>query len=300
MKPAPKLVKRLARLLATCLLVFLMLRWFEHSQVYHPDRLLTATGAELGRPFEDVRFKTSDGIALNGWFFPAGTNSPRRQRAVLVCHGNAGNIGDRLDLCGALLSTGVSVFVFDYRGYGRSEGRPSEEGTYRDVQAACHWLRQKGFFGTNIIAFGESLGGGVAAELAVREPIGGLVLQSTFTSIPDMGAELFPWLPVRWLAKIRYDTRSKLPRVQVPVLVMHSPVDELVRIHHGRANFAAANEPKLFWELRGDHNSAMADPKRFAAGMEEFLALLETGGGGGRPGPETRPPRSPPGATEAK
>ena len=113
-----------------------------------------------------------------------------------------------------LLATGVNVFVFDYRGYGRSQGRPSEEGTYRDAQAAYQWLRQKGFPGTNIIAFGESLGGGVAAELAVRETVGGLVLQSTFTSIPDMGAELFPWLPVRWLGTIRYDTRSKLPRLQ--------------------------------------------------------------------------------------
>ena len=232
-----KLTKTLIELLVTCLLIVLMLRWFEHSQVYHPDRVLTATGAELGRPFEDVRFKASDGVELNGWFFPASTNSHRARLAVLVCHGNAGNISHRLDTCVALLATGVNVFVFDYRGYGRSQGRPSEEGTYRDAQAAYQWLRQKGFAGTNIIAFGESLGGGVAAELAAREPVGGLVLQSTFTSVPDMGAELFPWLPVRWLGTIHYDTRSKLPRLQVPVLVMHSPADELVGFHHGQSEF---------------------------------------------------------------
>ncbi len=156
----------------------LILRWFEHSQVYHPDRVLVATGAELGRPFEDTVFKASDGVALNGWFFPASTNSPRAHLAVLICHGNAGNISHRLDTCAALLATGVNVFVFDYRGYGRSQGRPSEEGTYCDAQAAYQWLRQKGFAGTNIIAFGESLGGGVAAELAVREPVGGLVLKA--------------------------------------------------------------------------------------------------------------------------
>src|ERR1035437_1336658 len=196
------ITKKLIGLLLTCLLIVLMLRWFEHSQVYHPDRVLTATGAELGRPFEDVRFKASDGVELNGWFFPAGTNSHRPRLAVLVCHGNAGNISHRLDTCAALLPTGVNVFVFDYRGYGRSQGRPSEEGTYRDAQAAYQWLRQKGFAGVNIIAFGESLGGGVAAELAARETVGGLVLQSTFTSIPDMGADLFPWLPVRWLGTI--------------------------------------------------------------------------------------------------
>ena len=192
MKLTPKLAKKLIGVLVACLLIVLMLRWFEHSQVYHPDRVLTATGAELSRPFEDVSFKASDGIALNGWFYPASTNSHRRHLAVLVCHGNAGNISHRLDVCGALLSTGVNVFVFDYRGYGQSQGRPSEEGTYRDAQAAYEWLRQKGFAGTNIIAFGESLGGGIAAELAVREPVGGLVLQSTFTSIPDMGGGIVP------------------------------------------------------------------------------------------------------------
>ncbi len=194
---------------------------------------------------------------------------------MLVCHGNAGNIGHRLETGAALLATGVNVLLFDYRGYGRSQGQPSEEGTYRDAQAACEWLRQKGLAGTNIVAFGESLGGGVAAELAAREPIGGLVLESTFTSIPDIGAELFPWLPVRWLGKIRYDTRSKLPRLYVPVLVMHSPADELVGIHHGKANFAAANEPKLFWELQGDHNNPLADPKHFIAGLERFLSLIK-------------------------
>ena len=275
MTSARKLTKKLIGLLLTCLFIVLMLRWFEHSQVYHPDRVLTATGAELGRSFEDVWFKASDGIELNGWFFPANTNSPRARLAMLVCHGNAGNIGDRLDTCAALLATGVSVFLLDYRGYGRSQGRPSEEGTYRDVQAAYQWLRQKGFPGTNIIAFGESLGGGVATELAVRETVGGLVLQSTFTSIPDIGAELFPWLPVRWIAKIRYDTHAKLPRLNIPVLVMHSPVDGLVRFHHGQRNFAAANEPKLFWELKGDHNNPLADPPHFISGIEKFLALIK-------------------------
>jgi fermentation-respiration switch protein FrsA (DUF1100 family) len=299
MKPAPKLAKTLLELLVACLLIVVMLRWFEHSQVYHPDRVLTATGAELSRPFEDVFFKAGDGVALNGWFFPGSTNSHRRHLAVLVCHGNAGNISDRLDTCAALLSIGASVFVFDYRGYGRSQGRPSEEGTYRDAQAARQWLRQKGFAGTNIIAFGESLGGGVAAELAVREPVGGLVLQSTFTSIPDIGAELFPWLPVRWLARIRYDTHSKLPRLHVPVLVMHGPADELVRFHHGKANFAAANEPKLFWELRGDHNNPLADRQHFITGMEKFFTLVEAGGAGGRRGLETSPPRSLPGPAYA-
>src|SRR5207249_8613654 len=113
----------------------------------------------------------------------------------LLCHGNAGNIGDRLEMAKALLQTGVNVFLFDYRGYGRSQGRPSEEGTYRDAQAAHQWLQQQGFEGANIIAFGESLGGGIASELALRAPLGGLVLQSTFSCMTDIGSRFSPGSP---------------------------------------------------------------------------------------------------------
>jgi pimeloyl-ACP methyl ester carboxylesterase len=269
--------RKVATLVVGCLLLFIMLRWFEHTQVYHPDRQMDATGAELGRPFEDVTLLASDGVRLNAWFFPAATNSSRASLGLLFCHGNAGNISHRLDMCQVLLGTGVNVFVFDYRGYGRSEGRPSEEGTYRDAQAAYQWLRRKGFAATNILVMGESLGGGVASELALREPIGGLILQSTFTSIPEIGAEMFPWLPVRLLAKIKYDTRRKLPGLKVPVLVMHSRTDELAGFHHGERNFAAANEPKLFCEIKGGHNDSLSERNVFAAGMERFLQLVDTG-----------------------
>jgi len=260
-------------LLAAGLAVFFMLRSFEYHQVYHPSRTLDATGAELNRPFEDVLFPAADGVRLNGWFYPALTNSPRSSAAVLVCHGNAGNISHRLETCQALLDTGVAVFLLDYRGYGRSQGRPSEEGTYRDAEAAYEWLRQKGFAPTNIIAYGESLGGGVAAELAVRRTIGGLILQSTYTSIPELGAELFPWLPVRWISSIKYATRKKLPGLHVPVLVMHSRTDGLIPFHHAEDNFRAANEPKVFWEIEGTHNDPLADHAQFVAGIEKFLPL---------------------------
>lgn len=276
MKQRRKRSKRIVTLLAIGLLVFVMLRWFEHSQVFHPDPFLTATGAELGRPFENVSFKAKDGVDLNGWFYPANTNSPRASLAILLCHGNAGNIGYRLDMCQELLETGVAVFVFDYRGYGRSRGRPTEAGTYLDAQAAHQWLQRKGFPPANIIAYGESLGGGVAAELAMRETLGGLILQSTFSSIPDIGAELFPWLPVRLMSSIKYDTCKKLPRLRIPVLIMHSRVDGLIGFHHAQKNFAAAHEPKLFWELNGDHNEPVSDPKKFTAGIEKFLQLLQT------------------------
>ena len=168
----------------------MLLRWFEHKQTYHPSRSFYASGAELGRVWEDVNFTASDRTKLNGWFFPANTKSLHAHFAVVICHGNGGNISHRLELYDALLAAGINVFAFDYRGFGRSEGKPSEAGTYLDAQAAHAWLRQKGFAATNIIAYGESLGGGIASELAVRETCGGLVLEKTFTSVTDLGAEL--------------------------------------------------------------------------------------------------------------
>ena len=253
----------------------MLFRWFEHSRVYHPSRQLEATGAELGRPFENVFFKTSDGVELNGWFFPAEPQSPHAQLAFLNCHGNGGNISHRLGLYRALLEIGANVFTFDYRGYGASQGKPSEEGTYRDAQAAYQWLRKKGFAGRNIVVYGESLGGGIASELCAREEAGGLVLQSTFTNLHQLGAELYPWLPVRWIGRIRYDTHSKLPRLKIPVLVMHSPEDGLIGFRHSQENFAAANEPKFFTELRGGHSDQAWEAPGFTPAMEKFLLEVD-------------------------
>lgn len=252
----------------------MLLRWFENSRVYHPTRQLEASAAELGRPFEDVLFKTRDGVELNGWFFPANPDSARGKMAFLNCHGNGGNISHRLGLYQALLETGAAVLTFDYRGYGKSHGRPGEEGTYLDAQAAYHWLRQKGFAGKNIIVYGESLGGGIASELCLREETGGLILQSTFTSLPEIGAELYPWLPVRWMGRIKYDTRSKLPRLKIPVLVMHSRDDDLIGFRHSEQNFAAANEPKLFAELGGGHNDPAWEASEFEPAIEKFLEVV--------------------------
>ncbi len=264
------------RLLVYSILLIMLLRWFEHKQVYQPSRNWATTGADLGRPWEDVTFPALDGTQLSGWFFPANTNSPRKDWVFLICPGNAGNISHRLELTQVLLRTGANVFLFDYRGYGRSAGKPSEEGTYQDAQGACAWLRQKGFRTERIIAHGESLGGGIASELALREPLGGLILHSTFTSIPDVGAEFFPWLPVRTMSRIRYDTLTKLPRLKLPVLIVHSRVDSVIAYHHGERNFAAALEPKQFCEITGDHNdSPLAKGDSYLPGLEKFVTMLE-------------------------
>jgi len=258
---------------AVCLLLFL--RWFERAQVFIPSRSMDASPAELNRPFENLTLVTRDEVQIHAWFFPADPGSPRGGWGILLCHGNAGNLSHRVDLFRLLLETGVSVLAFDYRGYGLSQGRPSEEGVCQDAMAAYRWLRKRGFAAERIVALGESLGGAVAAELARREPLGGLILQSTFTSIPDMGAELFPWLPVRWLGRIRFDTQSILPQIKIPVCIMHSRSDTLVPFHHAEKNFAQANDPKMLFELRGDHNDALAlGSEEYRKGVTTFLDRL--------------------------
>lgn len=254
-----------------------MLRWFEHHQVYFPSRRLAWTPSASGWAFEDVRLTAKDGVRLHGWFMPTTNKAASDRKVVLHLHGNGGNISHRFEVYATFQRLGLSILALDYRGYGQSEGKPSEQGTYLDAEAGYQWLRQRDYADSNILAFGESLGGGVASELALRQPLGGLVLQSTFTSIPDIGAELFRWLPVRWISTIKYDTHGKLPLIRVPVLILHSRHDTLVRFHHAEKNLAAANEPKELWEILGDHNDALLTTEgraRFEEGLARFLRGL--------------------------
>lgn len=269
-------VKNLIGLILFPIVLLMLFRWFEKQQVYQPRRHLEATGAALNRDWEEVWLDTSDGVRINAWFFPAAEDSERSHQVILLSHGNAGNLSHRLQIIEILLATGANMLAYDYRGYGRSEGRPSEEGTYRDVEAAYQWLKDRGFSAENIIAHGNSLGGGVSSWLAVHHPVGGLILQSAFTSVPDVGAELFPWLPVKWLASIQYDTVNRLPGLSVPVLVIHGVSDHLIPFSHAEKNYAAANEPKLLWKLNIDHNDSLLDDrKNYLEGINKFLTRVD-------------------------
>jgi len=278
MDERPDKTRRLKNLIGLILapgVLLALLWWYEYRSVYQPSRELDTEGDEFGRKPEEVWLTTGDGVRLHAWFYSAEPASPHRDVAVLIAHGNGGNISHRLGLYRCWLTTGVNVLAFDYRGYGRSSGRPGEEGTYLDAQAAHAWLVQRGFEAKRILAHGESLGGGVVTELARRETLGGLVLQSTFTRITDVGAELFPWLPVRTLARIRYDSIGKLPQLGVPVLILHSRADSIIPFHHGERLFAAASEPKWFKEITGDHNDQPeADMTEFKSALDEFLGNL--------------------------
>lgn len=221
--------------------------------MYYPDRTESATPADVGLRFDDVRLETSDGETIAGWSVPAeGDAAP----TILFCHGNAGDRADRLTAVHLLHEMGFSVFIFDYRGYGSSSGKPTEAGTYADARAAWDELAEGRQVPPRAIAiYGRSLGGAVAAQLASTVSPGALLIESSFTSAPDMARHLYPWLPVRALCRFRYNTRGIIPDVDCPVLVAHSPDDDLIPFEQGRAVFEAAGEPKQFVSFGGDHNA---------------------------------------------
>jgi len=220
----------------------------------------------LGLAFEEVALTTSDGETLAAWFVPA----DRPRGAVLFCHGNAGNISHRLDFLLMFHRMGYATLIFDYRGYGRSTGRPSESGAYLDAQAGWDYLVEtRGIPPGRIVLYGESLGGAVAAHLAEKEQPGALVIASAFTSVPELGTEIYPFLPVRLLARIRLDARDSLSRVRAPVLVAHSPGDEIVPFAHGEALYRAAHGPKAMLRLSGGHNTG------FIFMREDWVAELK-------------------------
>lgn len=244
-------------------------RWLERKMLYVPSRELAATPASAGLPFEEILVTASDGPSLHGWFLPREPGDP----VVLLCHGNGGNISHRLQKAALLRKAGAAVALFDYRGYGRSDGRPSEQGTYRDAEAVYAWLIEtKKVPVTRLVLHGESLGCGVAVELARTHPTAGLILESGFTSTVDMGKRIFPWLPVSWMVSYKYDNLSKLPAVRCPVLVMHSPHDEMIPFEMGKRLYAAAPGNKAFVELQGDHNQGfLLTGAEYVRALKEFL-----------------------------
>ena len=243
---------------------------FQGQLVYFPMREIVATPRDRGLDFEDVYLETEDGVRLHGWFVPAAP-----ERAVLLYfHGNAGNLSYRVERTKVFHDLGLSVLALDYRGYGRSAGRPSEEGTYRDARAAWRYLAEtRRIAPDRIVLFGRSLGAAVAAQLAVEVAPRALILDSAFTSAVDLGAAVYPWLPVRLLARYRYPTLENLKQVNRPVLIVHSRNDEIVPFRHGEALYAAANPPKVFLEIAGGHNDDFfVRDRRYADGLDAFLA----------------------------
>ena len=243
----------------------------QDSLIYYPQmgREIASTPAAHGVPYDDFTIATEDGEKLNVWWVPA----PEARGAVLLFHGNAGNISHRIDYALMFRRLGYSTLLVDYRGYGRSTGKPSEEGTYKDADAAWRWLTQtRGIPQTRIVLFGESLGGGVASWLAAQHEVKALVLASTFTSAVDLGAQVYGFLPVRLISRYRYATLERLSQVRSPVLVIHSPDDDIIPFSHAQRLYEAAREPKAMLELRGGHNDGFVFVRpEWVKGLGDFL-----------------------------
>jgi len=255
-----------------CLALFI----FQPRLVFFPIKAMAATPAAMDLTYEELLLDTGTGTSLHGWYLPGRENA----HTLLFLHGNAGNISHRLDSLRLFNSLGLNVLIFDYSGYGQSGGTASEQQTYADARVAWNYLTQtRAVPAGQIVIFGRSLGAGVATWLATEETPGALVLESAFTSVPELARKYYPIFPVRWLARIRYDNASRLPTVRCPVLIVHSRDDEIVPFAHGEALYALAAEPKSFLEIRGDHNGGfMLSGQAYRSGLARFIAGLDAGG----------------------
>ncbi|MFT5208021.1 MAG: fermentation-respiration switch protein FrsA (DUF1100 family) [Candidatus Omnitrophota bacterium] len=235
-------------------ILFIGIRFIEARSLYFPTRIIESKPDVLNLNYKEVWLKASDLVKIHAWYFGQG------QKPVLIyCHGNGGNMGLRITKIKFFLDIGFDVLAFDYRGYGQSDGKPSEKGLYADAVAAYDYLHaQMGYPAEKIALYGESLGGAVAAELAIRKKIAYLIIEDSFTSIPDMAKQFYPWLP-DWCLLTKFASVLKMGKVLSPVLIYHSKDDEIIPFHMGRSLYDNAKEPKDFVELRGSHNTAYFD-----------------------------------------
>lgn len=256
---------------ATMVIVCCYMALFEDQFIYFPSRELDATPAEFGMQHEELLIATDGELTLCGWYMPV----PLSTHAVIHFHGNAGNISHRLSLYRRWQAMGLSVYAIDYRGYGRSEGEPSEAGLYEDARAAWRDATMRlGLKPNSIIIAGRSLGAAVAAKLATEVQAAGVVLETPFSNIPDMAAHHYPWLPLRFLAGSRYDTKALVHDIHQPLLLIAARNDTIAPPQMAEAIFQEANEPKQKIELAGDHNDF--DDYSSAAYKQAWQSWLST------------------------
>ncbi len=265
-------ILRLVRAVAVVYcLVLLVLLYLETMLVYPAPRYPQGDWEAKWLQHEDVHFQSADGTKLHGWY----VEHPQPKAVILYCHGNGTHVADLGEFLQIMRDEfQVSIFAFDYRGYGRSEGKPAEKGVMEDAEAAQVWLAQRaGLKKSEIVLMGRSLGGGIALHLAAENGARGVILQSTFTTLPDAAAANYPWLPVRLLMRNRYDSLSRISRYSGPIFLSHGTADRIVPFSHGQTLFAAASGRKEFFEIPGgDHNDA--EPEHYLAALHKFLDSL--------------------------
>ena len=252
---------RIVVITSVVLVAYVML--FEHRLIYYPTGDVNGSPSS---PHEDVYFASRDGTRLHGWFVPAGG-----ERALIVSHGNGGNIGHRREMADFLSrELRIDVFAYDYRGYGNSEGSPSEEGTYSDIRGAYDYVRSRGHVPETIYLMGQSLGAAVTVDLASEERVGGLILEAPFTSIAGVARRIFG-LPIGWILRTRYDSTGKIGRIHVPIAIIHARNDPVLPFDLGVELFDSAKEPKRFFEVDGEvHEGAI-----MGLGLEKLDKLKE-------------------------
>ncbi|MDD5194961.1 MAG: alpha/beta hydrolase [Candidatus Omnitrophica bacterium] len=248
--------------------------FLEQKSLYHPYKDIPETPKNLGIAHEDVNFKTADGKLLNGWFVPANDAG----LTLLYCHGNAGNMYHRLHKVKFFHEMGVNFFIFDYRGYGKSTGRPSESGLSKDAQAAYDYLISRNDVDKNkIVVYGKSLGGPIAADLCNRRQACALILEGSFATVALRAQQLYPFLPMKFLITQKYDTVAKVNNLRIPKLIVHGRADAVINFQHGEVLFSAAPEPKQFLPFEGGHNDDLFVISRaYKDQLEIFFAKYVT------------------------
>jgi fermentation-respiration switch protein FrsA (DUF1100 family) len=241
----------------------------QSSMIFFPYAHLEQTPGDWGLPYQDVNLTTADGLQLHGWYIPHTDSS----KVLLFFHGNAGNISHRRESIAIFHRQGLNVFIIDYRGYGKSQGDPDETGLYRDADAAWQYLtQQKGIDKDNIIIFGRSLGGAVATRLASEVHPAALILESTFSSARDMARSIFPILSHVLIFRYKFNSMHTIKKINCPLLLMHSPDDEIIPFHIGEKLYKSANEPKRLIKMKGDHNNGfLLSQPVYEQALNEFI-----------------------------
>jgi hypothetical protein len=254
-------MKIIVIIIAIPIILFLFIRILEHKSLYYPFQAIEITPKDIGLAYEDVNITTDDGVDIHGWFIPA--KDP--VGVLLFSHGNGGNISHRLEKLQMLHELNLDILIYDYRGYGMSKGKPSETGLYLDAEAMyAYLLKEKAYEPEQIVAYGESLGGAVAVELAKRHTLHKLIIEGSFSSIKDIARKYFPFIP-SFIYKTKFDSIGKINDITVPKLIIHSIDDEIIPFKFGVALFDAAAGPKKFIVLKGGHNDS------FLVSREEYV-----------------------------
>ncbi|PKD43150.1 alpha/beta hydrolase [Rhodohalobacter barkolensis] len=255
------------------LFLIIILYLFQGQMLFLPEKEHFRSPQSLGLDAEDVLVETEDGLKIHGWYF----SQSESDFVVVLSHGNAGNISGRLEIAEMLLDLGISVLMYDYRGYGKSEGRPSEKELYNDIDSVIGFLTERmDYKESQIILYGRSLGGAVSAYGAANHTVGGLVLDSAFKDIKSMASDIYPIVPT-FLVRLNFSTINFLNSIEnTPLLILHSRDDEIVGFHHGEELYEAASEPKKFVPLRGGHNDLFfTSNNTIKRSWQEFLERIK-------------------------